>query len=282
LDRRRHRGGRRERRTIRHQRRSDRFGNGQAREWRPSGCPPTHDAGPRDHHRWRLGSGDSGRHHLLGSRQGGPFRGSAGCSAVRTDAGRSAMNARPALALVAAIATAALGCTKLLRNRCDQQSDCPTNYTCDSTKTCVSAGSSGGGGSGGAGGSKGTGGMSFSCSTCKGANPICDLDAGACRACTDSTACLALDAGTNVCVPEDAGASKGMCVDCVSNSDCPLKTKPICVSNACAPCVADSDCAGTGPGVCIHDGHCATDDETIYVQQDTSICNDTPPASDGG
>ena len=34
-----------------------------------------------------------------------------------------------------------------------------------------------------------------------------------------------------------------------------------------------------GSGICIKDGHCATVAETIYVKNDTSVCNDSPSVS---
>lgn len=199
------------------------------------------------------------------------------------------MSRRQAAALLAAVAAATIGCTKLLNNRCDVNSDCASQNCNMETKVCVPAagGAGGQGGAGGAGGAQGTGGMPFSCGECTGAKPICDREASTCQPCGNSTACQSLDAGTNACVPTDAGrpdggATPGTCVECVWNGDCHLKTKPICVSNTCAPCTADSDCAGVGPSVCLAtDGHCATDSETIYVQK-SAACNDLPDGGSSG
>jgi hypothetical protein len=255
------------------------------------------------------------------------------------------VSARGAWGLVL-IATAAFSCTKLNPGRCDHNSDCQQDgATCNALNLCVppagaTGGSGGIGGAGGAAGAKGTGGMPFACATanCKGAMPICDVDAGSCRACNaeKATACGSLDAGTPVCVPGDAGSNAGMCVGCLASSDCSaLSSKPICnlstqacqacadsnacatnyankpvcvttatatlmkgtcvgcltnsdcsgtqskpicnqSSNSCVPCAADSDCSGMGIGICIKDGHCATASETIYVKNDTTVCNDAP------
>lgn len=254
------------------------------------------------------------------------------------------MSARIAWRLVL-LAIVAFGCTKLKANRCDHGTDCPSGQCNPSTLECVptdgGVGGTGGlGGAGGSAGTHGTGGTPFTCPTanCKGATPICDVDAGSCRGCNTETAaaCGSLDAGTPLCVPSDAGAKAGMCVGCISNSDCtthqaPLcdlstgtckpcadssgcaakdatspvcvpgdagalagmcvgclsnsdcaasTTKPICGStNSCVPCQIDSDCSGTGAGICIKDGHCATVAETIYVKYDTSVCSDSPMAT---
>ncbi len=101
-----------------------------------------------------------------------------------------------------------------------------------------------GGAGGNAGGFGGEGGTN-ACSTCGGSTPIC---------------------------------LGGTCVECASSADCPIPTKPICdaTSHSCQPCSADAQCAAklgtTGnPGVCMShvDGHCALDQEAIYVQAST-------------
>lgn len=60
----------------------------------------------------------------------------------------------------------------------------------------------------------------------------------------------------------------GQCVGCLDSSTCGPST-PVCASNVCVPCTSDSQC-GTGPGICLfhapYGGRCATDAETIYVQ----------------
>jgi hypothetical protein len=241
--------------------------------------------------------------------------------------------------------TVAIGCYKLKEGRCDSDSDCPADHpVCNADKYCVpkgDAGSMGGaggshGGTGGAAGSMGGAGgkAPFSCSSCKGTTPICDVDAGACRTCETDTSCHGLDAGTNVCVTPDAGVdggakpgtcvgclsgadcqaatpicasqscvacsaskdclaansakpvcvttataslAKGMCVGCLSNTDCHDQT-PICnTSNVCTACSLDADCAGIGPGICVGDGHCAASTEVVYLDESVSSC----PSADG-
>ena len=92
-------------------------------------------------------------------------------------------------------------------------------------------------------------------------------DGGATSACT----------GTKpVCAT--SGTAIGQCVQCVSNANCSGAT-PICntTTNTCAPCTSDSQCT-TGPGICMfqqsgifpQDGRCASDAETIYVQNVTN------------
>ncbi len=182
-------------------------------------------------------------------------------------------------------------------------------------------GTGGKGGGGGTAGSQGTGGTAFSCAVanCSGSTPFCDIDAGSCKGCEiDTNTCMNLDdGGTPVCVTTadaGSGATKGSCVRCLVNSDCsastpvcvtatdggagPMQhtcvgclsnsdckgTKPICdlTSNTCMACGQDSDCANVGPDICMTDGHCATDSETIYVQNNTATCTDTPSSADGG
>jgi hypothetical protein len=72
------------------------------------------------------------------------------------------------------------------------------------------------------------------------------------------------------------------CVECAASSDCSADpTKPICdtATHTCGPCTTDSQCAdklGPNPGVCMahQDGRCATDAETVYVQNTTTGCDD--------
>ena len=217
------------------------------------------------------------------------------------------MNVRAWICSLALLATGAIGCTKLMSGKCASSSDCKQSKheTCDpTTNSCVmttDGGTGGTGGMGGAGAAAGSHGgaggakVTFACpnSLCKadGSTPICDVDAGTCRGCNNvesTTACRSLDAGTNACVSAaDAGTSLGMCVVCVSNSDCTVTTKPICdpTSHNCVPCTSDVQCAGTGPSVCmLGDGHCATDAETVYVATSSSACIEptSPPTADGG
>jgi len=80
----------------------------------------------------------------------------------------------------------------------------------------------------------------------------------------------AMGAGT-VCVPSASGSAKaGQCVVCNAgngNNDCSGNT-PICdeTTYTCKPCTSDSQCT-SAPGVCMFQsgGRCATDAETIYV-----------------
>ena len=90
------------------------------------------------------------------------------------------------------------------------------------------------------------------------------------------------DAGTSVaaactsakpiCVASDSTSAPGLagqCVGCVTNADCG-GTTPICNSaNMCEACTNDSQCT-TGPKICLYhapyNGRCATDAETIFVQ----------------
>jgi hypothetical protein len=111
--------------------------------------------------------------------------------------------------------------------------------------------------------------------------------------CVDNVCVGCHNAGSAVCAKRTDGkticASKksavGQCVACMESSDCPFATLPICNdSNQCLACQVDSECTsklGTNPGVCLYDGHCATDEETVYVGTiGTSTCSDT--ASNAG
>jgi hypothetical protein len=106
--------------------------------------------------------------------------------------------------------------------------------------------------------------------------------ADVCTGCntTGATGCTARTDGKNVCAA--TGTLAGQCVACVSSSDCKVATSPICTSNLCGACTADSQCSAklgtTGnPGVCLNniDGHCATDAETVYVQNVAGTCTDS-------
>src|SRR4029079_5192870 len=74
----------------------------------------------------------------------------------------------------------------------------------------------------------------------------------------------------------------GVCVECLEDGDCASKPKtPICEDQLCRACKADSECKA-GPGTCMfhQDGHCATDDETIYVESKTGCLS--APSTTGG
>ena len=94
-------------------------------------------------------------------------------------------------------------------------------------------------------------------------------DGGASGPCTGST---------TLCVPSTSTSPKaGQCVGCASSADC-SGTTPICDTTTaftCAACTSDTQCAAKagGPGICMFHqatanggGRCASDAETIYVQ----------------
>jgi hypothetical protein len=116
--------------------------------------------------------------------------------------------------------------------------------------------------------------VSMQCGT--GAKPICDSGTNTCRGCNDGTECAAANATTQACVA-------GSCVECMTNNDCKAASKPICevATNTCRGCQEDSECT-TSPNVCMkhQDGRCATDAETIYVQQ-TAGCPAAAATADG-
>ncbi len=112
------------------------------------------------------------------------------------------------------------------------------------------------------------------------AKPSCSTQ-GTCVPCgmapPGSGGCAARTPSQPVCAPS------GACVQCLANTDC-AGTTPVCsTTNTCGKCVADTDCAGrAGPTVCMshQDGRCATDAETIYVQNGAG-CSDTTGTTGG-
>jgi hypothetical protein len=106
---------------------------------------------------------------------------------------------------------------------------------------------------------------------------------------TAATACV----GGSLCMPSNAGNSKaGQCVGCRDDSDCTNATAPICDTTktfTCGACSSDDQCAGkgAGPGICMfvkdgvfqHEGTCATDAESIYVQNSTGCTGGTGTAA---
>ena len=113
---------------------------------------------------------------------------------------------------------------------------------------------------GGSGGSGGSGGAAAAASA---GSPGCRSD----TECMDQP-----DAAGPACVLDG-----GICVACLENKHCAAdKTKPICVAQQCAPCTSDSQCptVTNGEGLCVADGHCATVDELIYVQN-VAACSAT-------
>jgi hypothetical protein len=159
---------------------------------------------------------------------------------------------------------------------CANDAQCGQNYVCDSLHWCICAvpnasssasqdpcangtlppyrGVTTDGGIGDGGGDAGDGGfVCHSSGECTAPNAICDTTTNA-------------------------------CVQCTKSSDCTVATNPIChtTTNTCVPCTTDAQCvakAGANPGVCMfhQDGHCATSDETVYVQQATNLA--TCPAA---
>jgi hypothetical protein len=138
-------------------------------------------------------------------------------------------------------------------------------------------------------------GMCVNCLTnanCKAATPICELvgtDASmidSCRGCGSSGECKQLNPMTPVCVTAtDAagGPPAGTCVGCVSNTDCGgdgTSKKPVCElvgtagvpTDTCRACAKDAEC--DGPGVCMEDGHCASADEVLFVDEAATTCGD--------
>jgi hypothetical protein len=179
------------------------------------------------------------------------------------------------VALSLSLTTAACLHKELNPGRCNSTNDCLSGQTCDlspaANGTCVctspscmdggasGSGGGGGGGSGGTGNSAGDGGQDVA--------PTCQ------PSCT---------APRSTCTPDLT------CVECLTNADCNMATKPICdATGTCVACTSDEQCAAklpTGPGVCMahQDGRCATDAETIYVQNDAPTCSDAVQAGDAG
>lgn len=132
--------------------------------------------------------------------------------------------------------------------QCIQNSDCtkdPTKAFCFQNQ-CVGCGSV----------PAGTGGNDAGASTDGGST---DGGAAGTGPCTGATP---------VCAT--TGTIAGQCVGCASNADCGGAT-PICsAANTCTACTSDTQCAAIpgGPGVCMfhQDGRCASDAETIYVE----------------
>ncbi len=182
---------------------------------------------------------------------------------------------------------ASAGCWQYRAGHCDEDNrNCGTGYFCDvPTHKCMpdtsgsggTAGAAGGGGAAGVGGVGGSAGASVDrpparCDSeagaisCTSDKPICDVTSGKCRACGDQPDdCRHLNPALPVCVT--AGDGGGVCVQCAAMSDC-TGTTPVCTAaHTCTACKADSDCAGSGPHVCMADGHCASDDQVVIVDE---------------
>lgn len=181
---------------------------------------------------------------------------------------------------------ASAGCWQYRAGHCDEDNrNCGTGYFCDvPTHKCMpdTSGSAGAAGAAGVGGVAGVGGMAGSvdasvdrppprCDSdggpvCTSDKPICDVTSGKCRTCGDQPDdCKNLNPALPVCVT--AGDGGGVCVQCAAMSDC-TGTTPVCTpAHTCTACKADSDCAGSGPHVCMADGHCASDDQVVIVDE---------------
>jgi len=100
-----------------------------------------------------------------------------------------------------------------------------------------------------------------------GGAPVCDTNLGVCVGCRENTDCHGM---TPLC---DKMGTK-QCVQCLLSSDCSGNPNaPICDGKTCRGCRSDSECTNVGPEVCMShlDGHCATDDETVYVSNDVAL-----------
>jgi len=189
------------------------------------------------------------------------------------------MDARPRLAVLAVLAlTTGCGENKLRTGYCERDADCPSGQSCvlEGAATFTCAASDGGLTDGVASEVAPECTTSSQCSTEK---PICD--AQTCRACDrarfgDGAACASRDSARPFCGPS------GACVECVSptSTDCSANpAKPICdlLSNMCVACSSDDQCSakGIGPGICMshQDGRCASDSETIYVENKTGCAS---------
>ncbi len=177
------------------------------------------------------------------------------------------MSARSSVSILILATIAALGCKKLNTGYCDSNSQCGdggicSNNVCSLTDAGMDQsidGAAGGAGKGGAGGAAGAGGMAgsaggaagkpFTCASanCHDTTPICDVDASSCVGCNQVPgSCGARGGGTPVCVV-DAGTRTGICVGCLSNSDCKSAT-PICelVGTASSPLDTCRACSTSG------------------------------------
>jgi hypothetical protein len=172
---------------------------------------------------------------------------------------------------VLSVVALALGaCTTTLNpGRCNHDSDCSSGQVCNLAPTiqgdgrCVSPSSLDGGGDVG--------------TTDGGADAANDGE-------PDANTCAGCGGSTPLCL-------QGSCVQCLASSDCNGdRTKPICDTTAhtCTACSSDSQCVAKfgsagNPGICMSqiDGHCATDAETVYVQN-VAGCTATYVNDQGG
>ncbi len=106
------------------------------------------------------------------------------------------------------------------------------------------------------------------------------IDAGGATDASIDATSPACNASVPFCVPSASASPKaGQCVGCLSSADCSGST-PICdttLTFTCGACTSDKECAAkkSGPGICMlhQDGRCASDAETIYVQNTTGQAN---------
>jgi hypothetical protein len=167
--------------------------------------------------------------------------------------------------------------------------DCATATKpfCSSAEACVPCSSAGAGACAQKDAAHPVCGSTGACVEC-GADTDChDLTKPFCSTAGACVSCAAAPSGTGACAVRNTAqpvcAPSGACVQCVINGDC-SSTTPVCsAANTCGPCSADADCAGKpGPVVCMahQDGRCATDAETIYVQNG-AVCSDSAGAAGG-
>jgi hypothetical protein len=167
------------------------------------------------------------------------------------------MRALTLAALAAAIVFTGCNKKQLRPGFCNTNSDCG-NLTCDARDggswTCIEGGV-----------------MDAPTDVSDGGDTGTDAaDAPKPFSCTTTADCM--DAGmSGVCEPD-----AGMCVECTPSMNTCTGTKPICAGTTCVPCTNDTDCT-TAPNICMPDGHCATDDEVVYVEFKSAGC----PAQDG-
>lgn len=162
------------------------------------------------------------------------------------------MSARSLAWILIGATVATLGCKKLNSPYCDNNDQCASGM-CMSNHLCSNFDGGTdhptGGAAGGASGMGGAAGGKPSCTDnhCPTATPICDVDAGACEACTTNDACLKLSTTTPFCALASDGAvsaPKGTCVGCLTSTNCLQSAKPICDTKtwACTGCATSDAC----------------------------------------
>ncbi len=180
--------------------------------------------------------------------------------------GRSAVSVRLSIWVLIGATLATLGCKKLNDPYCDSNDQCSNHGTCGTDHLCsnfdggAGHGGAAGGASGTAGAMGGAAGGRPSCADihCPTATPICDVDAGACEACSTNEACMKLSTTTPFCAPTSDGAvsaPKGTCVGCLTSTNCLESAKPICDTKTwtCAGCGNSDACKALTPStpICV-------------------------------